>query len=105
MVARSPRWTRCSKTLRKRVFCRVPRRPPTSHEVARLAGVSRSTVSIVLNGVTTVAIADSTRAKVLDAARQLGYVPSSAARHLASGRAHTLGLVVAYAEKIKVDAF
>lgn len=83
----------------------MPPRPPTSHEVARLAGVSRSTVSIVLNGVTTVTIAEATRAKVLEAARQLGYVPSAAARQLASGRAYTLGLVVAYAEKIKVDAF
>lgn len=81
-----------------------PRRP-TSREVARRAGVSRSTVSVVLNDVTSIAIAPETRQRVLDAARELGYVPSAAARQLASGRARTIGLVISYAEHLKSDAF
>jgi len=83
----------------------VKRRRPTSREVARRAGVSRSTVSVVLNDVTRIAIAPETRQRVLDAARELGYVPSSAARQLASGRARTIGLVITYAEHLKTDAF
>ena len=39
--------------------------PPTSTEVARRAGVSRTTVSFVLNDVRDQGISDSTRAKVL----------------------------------------
>jgi LacI family transcriptional regulator len=73
--------------------------------VARRAGVSRSTVSVVLNDRTTIAIAPETRQRVLDAARELGYVPSAAARQLASGQARTIGLVISYAENLKVDAF
>jgi LacI family transcriptional regulator len=80
-------------------------RRPTSEMVARRAGVSRSTVSVVLNDRTSIAIAPETRQRVLDAARELGYVPSAAARQLASGRARTIGLVIAYAENLKVDAF
>jgi len=74
-------------------------------EVARRAGVSRSTVSVVLNDRTSIAIAPATRQRVLDAARELGYVPSAAARQLASGRARTIGLVITYAEHLKTDAF
>lgn len=73
--------------------------------VARRAGVSRSTVSVVLNDRTSIAIAPETRQRVLDAARELGYVPSAAARQLASGQARTIGLVISYAENLKVDAF
>jgi LacI family transcriptional regulator len=83
----------------------VKRRRPTSREVARRAGVSRSTVSVVLNDVTRIAIAPETRQRVLDAARELGYVPSAAARQLASGRARTIGLVITYAEHLRTDAF
>lgn len=83
----------------------MTRRRPTSEMVARRAGVSRSTVSVVLNGRTAIAIAPETRQRVLDAARDLGYVPSAAARQLASGRSRTIGLVIAYAENLKTDAF
>lgn len=73
--------------------------------VARRAGVSRSTVSVVLNRRTSIAIAPATRQRVLDAARELGYVPSAAARQLASGRARTIGFVITHAEHLTVDAF
>jgi DNA-binding LacI/PurR family transcriptional regulator len=58
---------------------------PTSADVARLAGVSRATVSYVLNGRRDVPIAEATRQQVLDAAEQLDYHPSPAARALRAG--------------------
>jgi LacI family transcriptional regulator len=69
-----------------------PKRP-TSADVAALAGVSRTTVSFVLNG-RDVAIPPATRERVLDAARQLGYHPHASARQLAGGQSHAVGLVL-----------
>ncbi|WP_326586420.1 LacI family DNA-binding transcriptional regulator [Streptomyces sp. NBC_01294] len=60
----------------------------TSADVARLAGVSRATVSFVLNDTQGHRVSASTRARVLDAARQLGYVPHAAARSLRAGRSN-----------------
>jgi DNA-binding LacI/PurR family transcriptional regulator len=58
---------------------------PTSSDVAAAAGVSRATVSYVLNRRTDVPIKDATRKLVLEAAEQLGYQPSPAARALRVG--------------------
>ncbi|MEV3856405.1 LacI family DNA-binding transcriptional regulator [Streptomyces sp. NPDC050095] len=58
---------------------------PTSADVARLAGVSRATVSYVLNNTSAVRISEPTRRRVQEAARQLGYVPHAAARSLRAG--------------------
>ncbi|QEV21568.1 LacI family DNA-binding transcriptional regulator [Streptomyces alboniger] len=58
---------------------------PTSADVARLAGVSRATVSYVLNNAGTVRISEPTRRRVHEAARELGYVPHAAARSLRAG--------------------
>ena len=58
----------------------------TSADVARLSGVSRTTVSYVLNGTAGTSISEATRRRVLDAAAELGYAPSAAARTLRSGR-------------------
>jgi DNA-binding LacI/PurR family transcriptional regulator len=58
----------------------------TSADVARESGVSRTTVSYVLNGKTGVTIPEATRQRVRDAAARLGYTPSAAARTLRSGR-------------------
>lgn len=77
----------------------------TSLEVARRAGVSRTTVSFVLNGVQAGKVSEETRNRVLQAARELGYVPDAAARTLVSGKTGTIGLVVSRAEHISVDAF
>ncbi|MFE9635582.1 LacI family DNA-binding transcriptional regulator [Streptomyces sp. NPDC006463] len=60
----------------------------TSADVARLAGVSRATVSFVLNDTPGHRVSQSTRDRVLDAARQLGYVPHAAARSLRAGRSN-----------------
>ena len=63
----------------------MPRRI-TSADVAREAGLSRATVSYVLNNTPHQKIPDDTRRRVLDAANRLGYAPSAAARALRSGR-------------------
>ncbi|MET9700205.1 LacI family DNA-binding transcriptional regulator [Streptomyces sp. NPDC006529] len=57
----------------------------TSADVARLAGVSRATVSYVLNNAEAVRISEPTRRKVREAAEELGYVPHAAARSLRAG--------------------
>ncbi|WP_404384751.1 LacI family transcriptional regulator [Knoellia locipacati] len=64
----------------------------TIYAVADHARVSIATVSRVLQGSTLVA--ESTRQRVLDAVRELDYLPSGAARSLAERRHHTLGLVL-----------
>jgi DNA-binding LacI/PurR family transcriptional regulator len=61
-------------------------RRPTSADVAREAGLSRATVSYVLNDTPHQKIPEETRRRVLDAAARLGYAPSAAARALRSGR-------------------
>lgn len=58
----------------------------TSKDVARLAGVSQTTVSFVMNGRNLESISEATRAAVWNAARELSFVPSSAARALRKGR-------------------
>ncbi|MEU5041775.1 LacI family DNA-binding transcriptional regulator [Streptomyces griseorubiginosus] len=63
----------------------LPRSVPTSADVARLAGVSRATVSYVLNNTSAVRISEPTRRRVHAAAKELGYVPHAAARSLRAG--------------------
>ncbi|MFG2127052.1 LacI family DNA-binding transcriptional regulator [Streptomyces sp. NPDC048751] len=63
----------------------APRPVPTSADVARLAGVSRATVSYVLNNTSAVRISEPTRRRVHEAAKELGYVPHAAARSLRAG--------------------
>jgi DNA-binding LacI/PurR family transcriptional regulator len=81
------------------------RRRPTSADVAAAAGVSRTTVSFVLNGRTDVKIPAATRERVLQAAERLGYHPHAAARQLAGGRMHVIGLVLRQSpEQVASDA-
>ncbi len=61
-------------------------------EVARTAGVSTTTVSRVINGVTTVS--PENRRRVLVAIKQLKYRPNPNAQRLAAGKANTVGLVI-----------
>ncbi|MFC5831592.1 LacI family DNA-binding transcriptional regulator [Nonomuraea insulae] len=65
---------------------------PTLEAVAARAGVSKSSVSRVINGASTVA--PSIREVVLRAVRELGYVPHAAARNLATRRTNAVALVV-----------
>ena len=66
---------------------------PTIHDVARVAGVSKGTVSFALNG--RPGVAEETRERILDAARTLGWTPSHRARALSASRAFAVGLVLA----------
>ncbi|MDQ2692371.1 MAG: LacI family transcriptional regulator, partial [Chloroflexota bacterium] len=78
----------------------------TSTDVAKLAGVSRTTVSFVLNDVLGVSISDVTRKRVWDAARELDYHPNVAGKKLVSGKSYTIGLVLCQLpEQIFTDAF
>lgn len=64
---------------------------PVMDDVARLAGVSKQTVSRVLND--NPAVRPETREAVRAAMRTLGYRPSRSARSLASGRTRMLGVI------------
>jgi DNA-binding LacI/PurR family transcriptional regulator len=66
----------------------------TAKEVAERAGVSRTTVSFVLNNVAGMRISDETRQAVLRAALDLDYHPDATARRMASGRTKMLGFVL-----------
>jgi LacI family transcriptional regulator, repressor for deo operon, udp, cdd, tsx, nupC, and nupG len=66
----------------------------TSVDVARRAGVSQSTVSLVLSGKSAGRISARTEAAVREAAAELGYRPNMAARTLRTGTARTVGMVV-----------
>lgn len=65
---------------------------PTLEEIAELAGVSRSTVSRVVNDDPNVR--DSTRQRVLEVIEKVNFLPSTAARRLAGGRSGIFGLVI-----------
>ena len=65
----------------------------TLADVARLAGVSRVTVSEVLNGRPNTWASETTRQRIRKAAEEAGYRPNLAARALRSGKTHVIGLV------------
>ena len=69
-----------------------PGAPPTLEQVAALAGVSRATVSRVVNG--SPKVSPAVRAQVERAVAKLGYVPNRAARSLVTRRADSVALVV-----------
>ncbi|MFD9419875.1 LacI family DNA-binding transcriptional regulator [Streptomyces goshikiensis] len=84
----SPKSPKSPKSTQRRNAPPAPATPPpapTSADVARLAGVSRATVSYVLNNAEAVRISEPTRRKVREAAEELGYVPHAAARSLRAG--------------------
>ncbi|MBM9509411.1 LacI family DNA-binding transcriptional regulator [Actinacidiphila acididurans] len=67
---------------------------PTSRDVARAAGVSQATVSLVLGDKWRGRVSERTAAVVREAAGDLGYAPNLAARSLRTGRTRTALLVV-----------
>lgn len=70
---------------------RVPRQKSfTSVDVARKAGVSRTAVSYVLNGTHTPHVSEETRAKVLQAASELGYYLNTSAQTLRKGQSNEI---------------
>jgi LacI family transcriptional regulator len=64
----------------------------TLEDIAKRVGVSRSTVSRVINGFSSVD--PSIRTKVLETIQETGYHPNAAARSLASQRSGIIGLVL-----------
>jgi DNA-binding LacI/PurR family transcriptional regulator len=66
----------------------------TSADVARLAGVSQTTVSFVINNVASANISPETRTRVLEAIEQLNYVPHEAARTLGRKASKILGIAI-----------
>jgi len=67
----------------------------TIHDIASMAGVSRTTASMVLNGrAKEFRIAAATQQRVLEAAQKTNFQPSHSARALRSGYSNTLGLVI-----------
>src|SRR5262245_45119849 len=64
---------------------------PTLYDVSRLSGASIETVSRVFSGKNRVS--DETRKRVMDAATELAFEPSHAARALAGRRTNTIGAI------------
>lgn len=67
-----------------------PRRRVTTADVARAAGVSRATVSYVLNNAPNKSISEATRRLVTDTALRLRHVPNGPARTLRLGHSKTV---------------
>lgn len=70
-------------------------------ELSAHLGLSQTTVSRALNGYPEVG--EATRARVLEAANRFGYRPSQAARRLATGTAHALGIVFPVERNVLLD--
>ncbi len=84
----------------------MQRKRVTSKDVAEKVGVSRTTVSLVLNNVQGIQISAETRQKVIDAANEMGYVPDATAQALVSRRTKAIGLVLTRSQHhIATDAF
>lgn len=84
----------------------MSRSRPTQRQIAEEAGVSRTTVSLVLNEVPGVRVSAETRQRILDVAHRLNYYPDAAARTLVSGRTQTIGFVLCQSpDRIFADVF
>lgn len=66
--------------------------PLTIEDIARLSGVSRSTVSRVINS--DVNVKGETRRKVLEIIKDINFQPNLAAKGLATGRTNVIGVVI-----------
>jgi len=66
----------------------------TTHDVAKRAGVSQPTVSLVLSRNANARVSAETRERVLEAARELGYVANVVARSLVRSRSYAIGVIV-----------
>lgn len=73
----------------------------TINDIARLSGVSKRTVSRVINS--SPAVGEATREKVLEIIKQTGFSPDKQARGLASSRSYLLGLIYDNPDALYID--
>src|SRR3984893_18386388 len=69
------------------------RKKPSMYHVARAAGVSQTTVSLVVNDVPNANIPQVTRDRIWAAVHELGWRPNALARGLSQRRTQTIGLI------------
>jgi len=81
------------------------RKKVSARDVAEKAGVSRTTVSFVLNNTPGKTISEETRQKVLQAAAELDYLPNDMARKLAMRKHRSIGLFICYNQYLFSDAY
>ena len=78
---------------------------PTMRDIAKIAGVTQATVSYVINN--SEEVSDAVKQRVLDAAKELGYIQNIVARNLKKMTTNTIGIIVPdvmnsyYSEMIK----
>lgn len=65
----------------------------TIADIAEKAGVSKATVSMVLNN-KEINVSDATRQKIHDAVKELNYIPNTVARSLSTKKTETIGIVL-----------
>lgn len=69
----------------------MSKKNPTINEIARLAGVSKKSISRVINGEQ--GVSEDTRSRIKQIMEEVGYAPNRRARALANSRSFLLGLV------------
>ncbi len=79
------------------------RKDYTIRDIARIANVSRSTVSLVLNN--SDKVSEKTRKKVLAIIKKVGYHPNYIARSLVSKKSYTIGVIVPKISHLFTDLF
>jgi LacI family transcriptional regulator len=70
------------------------RKRPTQADVARLANVSQTTVSLVLNNDSIASVPLETRRRIREAVESLGYVPDHLARSLRTRKTYTIAGII-----------
>lgn len=65
----------------------------TMKDIAEMAGVSKATVSMVMNK-KDASISESTREKILKIAKEMSYIPNSIARSLSTKKSGTIGIIL-----------
>jgi len=77
----------------------------SASDVAKMAGVSRTTVSFILNNVQGKHISEATRQRVLQAVEALKYVPDIHATSLARKTTWSVGFFISYSSSMFSDAY
>jgi LacI family transcriptional regulator len=83
----------------------MKKRMVSASDVAKLAGVSRTTVSFILNNTPGKHISEATRQRVLQAAAALEYVPDEDAVSVARRTHFTIGFFISHSSSIFTDAY